>query len=158
MDILKEKYGAVVPNDGVSLTRELGVTDLWHAGKFQFGAKLWGVEVDIATEPVGEEAEEIRILSVRMSDKDLYKQGIYTKIGITYRMQRGNETAESFINLPVSRERYMELAQGLKPDSEAWRSIQEALQALTVLQNYDELGSWSIELKIETDGEVADDD
>jgi len=49
MEVLKEKYGITVPNDGVSLARELGVTDLWHAGNFMFGAKLWGVEVDIAT-------------------------------------------------------------------------------------------------------------
>ena len=152
MEVLKEKYGAVVPNDGVSLARELGVTDLWHAGNFQFGAKLWGVEVDIATEPVGEEAAEIRILSVRMEDAALQREGIYRhKIDITYRMIRGTETAEAFISLPVSPERYAELAQGLKPDSEAWRTVQGALQNLTVLQNYDELGTWSIELEVKTE-------
>ena len=156
MDVLKEKYGKVVPNDGVSLRKELGVTDIWHAGNFFFGAKLWGVEVDIATEPVDEEANEIRILSVRMSDKDLYKQGVYTKLGITYHMHRKKETAESFINLPISVERYKELLQGLTPNSEVWNSVNDALKQLTYLQGYDELGSWSVELKVETDGEDGD--
>jgi len=158
MDVLKEKYGKVVPNDGVSLGKELGVTDIWHAGNFQFGAKLWGVEVDIATEPVDEEAEEIRILSVRMEESALQREGIYRhKIGITYRMNRGSEAAESFINLPVSAERYAELAQGLRPDSKAWRAVQGALKQIAYLQGY-KLGSWSIELQIETGGEGADND
>jgi len=101
---------------------------------------------------VGEEAEEIHILSVRMEDASLQREGIYRyTIGITYRMIRGTETAEAFISLPVSPERYAELAQGLKLGSEAWRTVQGALQNLTVLQNYDELGTWSIELEIQTE-------
>ena len=156
MDVLKEKYGTVVPNDGVSLAKELGVTDIWHAGNFMFGAKLWGVEVDIATEPVGEEAEEIRILSVRMEDAALQREDIYrNKIDITYRMTRGKESAESFISLPVSPERYGELAAGLVEGSEAWNSVCGALKQIAFLQGY-KLGTWSVELKIETKGEDTD--
>ena len=105
---------------------------------------------------VGEEAEEIRVLSVRMSDKDLYKQGIYTKVGITYHMHRKRETAESYIDLPISQARYMELLEGLTPNSTVWNSVNDALKQLTYLQGYEQLGSWSIELKVETDGEDAD--
>ena len=150
MEVLKEKVGKVVPNDGLSLARELGVTDVWHAGNFQFGARLWGVEVDIATEPVGEEAEEIRVLSVRMSDKDLHRQGIYTKVGITYHMHKKSESAETFIELPISTKRYKELLEGLTPKSRVWNTVNDVLKQLTYLQGYDGLGSWSIELTVKT--------
>jgi len=159
MDVLQEKYGTVVKNDGVSLANALGVTDLWHAGNFMFGARLWGVEVDIATEPVGEEAEEIRVLSVRIEDAALQREGIYRrKIGITYRMVLGPETAESYIELPISHERYTELTLGLRPESKAWQSIYDTLKALTVLQGYEALGSWSVELTVKTAGGKDDDD
>jgi len=71
------------------------------------------------------------------------------KVLITYRMMRGNETAETCIDMPISVERYNELAAGCTPENKAWYEIREALVALTRLQGYEELGSWSIELEIE---------
>ena len=43
MEILKEKYGIIVPNDGVSLANELGATELRHEGNFEFTANLGGL-------------------------------------------------------------------------------------------------------------------
>jgi len=72
------------------------------------------------------------------------------KAGITYRMIRGNETAETFIDLPISQARYEELAKGLQPNNTVWNEVRDALLQLTLLQGYDELGTWSIELTIKT--------
>lgn len=72
-----------------------------------------------------------------------------TKVLITYHMIRGNETAETCIDMPISVERYNELAAGCTPENKAWHEIRDALLILTRLQGYDELGSWSIELAIE---------
>jgi hypothetical protein len=152
MEILKDMVGKVVANDVFALAETLGVTHLWHAGYFKFGARYKGVEVDIVTTPVGEEAEKLRVVSVRASDGDFQSDDI-TKIGITYHMVRGRETAETYIELPISQKRYKELAQGLQPNSKAWQSIADALKELTFLQGYDELGSWSVELTIKAEGD-----
>ena len=122
-----------------------------------FGAKLWGVEIDIATEPVDEDAREIRILSVRMGDASLQKAGIYrSRVGFTYHMKRGRETAESYIALPVSAERFLELRSGAADEnSEAYKEVQGALTNLAKLQGYDKLLGFHVEFK---DGEEADDD
>ena len=149
MEVLEDKIGKVVVNNGVSLARELDVTDLKHVGNFQFSAKLWGVEVDIVTEPVDEDATEIRILSVRMEEKHLQKAGIYrNKVGVCYHMQKGGTVAESYIEIPVSAKRYEEITQGLQPKSKVWQSIVSTLKQLTYLQGYDRLGSWSVELTV----------
>lgn len=72
------------------------------------------------------------------------------KAGITYHMIRGNETAETYIDLPISQKRYEELISGLTPGNKVWQEVHDALERLTFLQGYDELGSWSIELMIKT--------
>ena len=72
-----------------------------------------------------------------------------TKVLITYHMIRGNESAETCIDMPISVERYHELAQGCTAESKAWHEIRDALLILTKLQGYDELGSWRIEFTIE---------
>jgi hypothetical protein len=71
------------------------------------------------------------------------------KLHIDYRMLRGkHESAESCIDLPISAERYAELAKGLTPDSAAWKGVQSALETLAFLQGYT-LGAWSVDLEIE---------
>jgi len=59
MEVLKEKAGTVVANDGIALANMLGVTDLRHEGNFMFSAKLWGVEADIATDAYNERSREV---------------------------------------------------------------------------------------------------
>ena len=71
------------------------------------------------------------------------------KAGITYHMIRGNEVAETYIDLPISEERYEALAKGLTPDSKVWNEVRDSLKRLTILQGYKKLGTWSIDLRIE---------
>jgi hypothetical protein len=74
------------------------------------------------------------------------------KVHITYKMLRGendNEVAETCIDLPISAERYAELAKGVSPANKAWNEIRDALTKLTWLQGYDTLGAWSVEIKIQ---------
>lgn len=71
------------------------------------------------------------------------------KVLITYRMIRGSETAETCIDMPISVERYNELAAGCTPENKAWHEIRKALVTLTNLQGYEKLGAWSIDLTIE---------
>jgi hypothetical protein len=71
------------------------------------------------------------------------------QISITYKMLRGeHEVAETCITLPISAARYAELAKGVTPNNRAWCEIQGALERLTFLQGYDELGTWGFELNI----------
>ena len=80
------------------------------------------------------------------------KKDIIRKVHITYKMIRGandNEVAETCIDLPISQERYDELAAGINAASEEWRAVREALLNLTYLQGYNKLGAWSIELEID---------
>lgn len=71
------------------------------------------------------------------------------KAGITYKMIRENEVAETYIDLPISSERYEKLTMGLTPNSKVWKEVRDTLERLTILQGYTKLGAWSIELKIE---------
>lgn len=76
------------------------------------------------------------------------------KVLINYKMLRGDgdrEVAETCIDLPISSMRYNELAADFNENCKAWHEIRGALEQLTLLQNYDKLGAWSIELKIETE-------
>lgn len=71
-----------------------------------------------------------------------------TKLNIIYIMKRKNEVSEASIELPVSHNRYEELAKGIDSSNKVWQSVQQALLQLTYLQGYDVLGEWSVELKI----------
>ena len=71
------------------------------------------------------------------------------KAGITYKMIRGDEVAESYIDLPISTERYEKLAKDITSESKVWNEVRDTLERLTILQGYRKLGAWSIELKIE---------
>ena len=73
------------------------------------------------------------------------------KLKINYKMKRENAVSEASIELPVSQERYEELAKGIDTNNKVWLSIQQALLQLIYLQGYDELGAWSTELKIYTE-------
>lgn len=73
------------------------------------------------------------------------------KLSITYKMKRENDVSEASVELPVSQNRYEELAKGIDSNNMVWQSIQQALLQLTYLQGYDELGAWSVELKIYTE-------
>ena len=84
------------------------------------------------------------------------EKNIVRKVHITYKMIRGandNEVAETCVDLPISQERYDELADWVSVfcngESEAWRTVREALLSLTYLQGYNKLGAWSIELEID---------
>jgi hypothetical protein len=77
------------------------------------------------------------------------------KLHIDYKMLRGendNEVAETCIDLPISDERYAELKVCMH-NNPAWRQVQTALETLTRLQNYERLGTWSVELEIADDKE-----
>ena len=146
MELLKDKIGTIVKNDGEQLGRELGVEDLIHTGNFCFEATLDGTGVVIMTEPQDEDSEYIMITDIRIHPDAV------RKVGITYKMIRGandNEVAETFIELPISQKRYEELAQGLQPDNKVWFEVRDSLERLTFLQGYTKLGYWNAELKIE---------
>jgi len=69
------------------------------------------------------------------------------KLNVTYRIERGNESAEVVIALPISEERYVQLAQGLAPDNAVWEEVRTALNAIATLQGY-RLGAWGIDIEI----------
>lgn len=77
------------------------------------------------------------------------KKKTVKKIAITYHMIRGKETAETCVDMPISVERYNELARGCTSENKAWHEIWDALLLLLRLQGYDEFGSGSIEFAIE---------
>ena len=68
----------------------------------------------------------------------------------TYEMQRSGEVVKRQLTLPISEERYAELASGLTPDNKAWHEVRDALATLARLQG-GELGGWGIEQKIQTE-------
>jgi len=147
MDELKHKIGTVVKNDGKDLARALGIYDagsVRHTGNFCFEASYSGIAITITTEPQDDEYELIKITDIRIHPNQV------RKAAITYRMIRGHETAESFIDLPISQARYEQLAKGITARNEVWHEVRDALERLAFLQGYEELGSWSVELKIET--------
>lgn len=159
MDVLKEKYGTIVANDGNGLVRELGVTNLYATAHFGFTAKLWGVEVKIDTEPANEKETEIRILKVWMSEKNLQKIGLWSrKVGLIYHMQKGqNETGEQYCELPVSVERYIELMSDAETEgTAAYNDVWSALETLTKLQGYNRLLGFQLEKPKETNEGDAD--
>jgi len=159
MEVLKEMVGTVVANDGASLKKALGVTQLQHIGNFLFSARLWGVEVDIVTEPVDEDAREIRVLSVRVDEAGLEREGIYrNKVGFCYHMQKGRVTAESYVELPVSAKVYAEFrTRTVEPESETHRAVAAILRNLTKLQGYDKLLGFDADFSAE-EREGEDDD
>ncbi len=65
---LSEHVGKSVKNDGKELAKVLGVTELRHTGNYQFTASFGGKKVNIATEPLDDNEDRIRILSVRVAD------------------------------------------------------------------------------------------
>ena len=86
-----------------------------------------------------------------LTDKGV-KEKIYMKyrlrkLKVIYKMKKKDVMAEAFIDLPISQNRYEELAKGID-GNKAWISVQQTLLQLTYLQDYDELGAWSIEMKI----------
>jgi len=68
----------------------------------------------------------------------------------TYEMLRGGEIVKRQLTLPISAERYAELASGLAPDNKAWHEVRDALATLARLQS-GELGGWDIELIIQAE-------
>lgn len=154
MEILKEKYGTIVANDGKGLVRELGVTNLYATAHFGFTAKLWGIEVEISTEPTNEDETEIRILGVWMSEKNLQNAGLWSrKVGFIYHMQKGeHETGEQYCELPVSVERYVELMSYAETEgTDAYNDVRSALEILTKLQGYDRLLGFHLEQPRQTE-------
>lgn len=143
MDELKGKIGMVVKNDGEGLREALETSNLRHTGNYKFEARYCGTSIIISTEPQDDEGDYIKITNIRIHPDAV------RKAGITYHMIRGKETAESFIDLPISQARYEELLTGLQPENTVWQEVRDALKRLAWLQGYDELGSWSIELTIE---------
>jgi len=71
-------------------------------------------------------------------------------INVNYEVKKDGKSERRHFKLPVSKERYIELANGLTPDSKAWYEVRGALTTLARLQN-GELGSWGVELLIETE-------
>lgn len=68
-------------------------------------------------------------------------------VKVNYEFKKDGKSERQHFKLPVSKERYMELANGITPDSKAWHEVRDALIALARLQN-GELGSWGVELQI----------
>lgn len=145
MEIMKNKIGVIVTNDGRDLADTLDLKKLHHMGNYIFEGNYRGLTLIITTEPQDEDGELIKVTDIRIDRHAIHK------VCITYHMIRGRETAETCIDLPISAERYEELAKGLTEQGKVWRSIQESLKQLTFLQGYNELGSWSAELTIITE-------
>lgn len=72
-------------------------------------------------------------------------------VKFTYEVKREEGTKGMKFSLPVSKERYAELATGPRPESKAWTEARDALSTLAGLSG-GTLGAWSIELKIENIG------
>ncbi|MCL2675378.1 MAG: hypothetical protein FWE84_02150 [Firmicutes bacterium] len=70
MEELNGIVGTVVQNDGISLAKVLGVTELWHTGCFMFRAKQDGVWIGIATKPVDELAHFIKVISIWLDEAE----------------------------------------------------------------------------------------
>jgi hypothetical protein len=157
--ILEELTGKTVKNHTKDIGELVGAPDLKHDKDFIFYGKRDGKIIMVSAEPTDEDETTVTIGEVREAVEGEYR-GIYNKLHnddeqtvrkvlITYHMIRGNETAETCIDMPISVERYNELAAGCTPENKCWHEIREALVKLTELQGYDELGSWSIELTID---------
>ena len=142
MEKLARHIGAVIANNGRDIVDTFKIGKLKHIGNFIFEGEYGGETVIITTKPQDDDGEFIEITDVRVDTRTV------RKVFITYRMIRGNETAETCIDMPISVERYNELAAGCTPENKAWHEIREALVTLTRLQGYDELGTWNIELTI----------
>lgn len=69
MEIMKEKIGTVVTNDGKGLSIALELTELRHTGNFNFEGKHNGTTINIATEPTDEDGDFIRITGIRVNAK-----------------------------------------------------------------------------------------
>jgi len=144
MEKLKRHIGTVIANNGRDIIDTFKIGKISHVGNFTFEGEYDGDKVIIKTEPQDDDCDFIKIVDVWVDEST----ETVRKVGITYRMIRKNETAETFINMPISKERYKELAAGCTPENKAWHEIRHALVTLTRLQGYDELGTWSIELTI----------
>ena len=70
-----------------------------------------------------------------------------TTIKVSYEIKKDDKTEMHYFRLPISKERYAELAAGLSPENKAWNEVKDALDSLTRLQN-GELGGWGLELLI----------
>ena len=147
MQKLKKHKGAVIANNGRDIVDTFKIGKINHTGNFIFEGEYDGERIIIKTEPQDDECEFIKITDIIVDES----ASTVRKVGITYRMIRGTEVAETFMNVPISKQRYKELAAGCTPENKAWHEIREALVALTKLQGYNELGSWSIKLKIQTE-------
>ncbi len=147
MEIKTEMNGTVVKNHTDELSKTLGMSGMKHEGNYVFTGNFNGAAATVYTEPADETEEKIRILSVDIKGDG--ERRTVTKVLITYHMIRKNETAETCIDMPISVDRYKELAAGCTSDNKCWHEIRGALMSLTRLQGYDELGSWSLELAIE---------
>lgn len=143
MNIAKH-IGKMIANNGRDITDLFKIGKIQHIGNFVFSAEYDGDTVIIKTQPTDESEEFMRITDITVDES----KRTVCKVGITYHMIRGNETAETFIDMPISKERYKELQTGCTPKNKCWHEIRKALSILTKLQGYDELGSWSIELTI----------
>jgi hypothetical protein len=81
------------------------------------------------------------------------------KLPITYRMKKGNCTAETCIDLPITKSAYDSLAKemaqyGFNIQSDQGKPpqlIRTALNAIVKLQGYDELTAIIVEIKIGED-------
>jgi hypothetical protein len=69
-------------------------------------------------------------------------------IKVNYEMKNGSEVVKRTFSLPISKQRYDQLASGLRPYNLAWHEVKEALMILVRLQGFTELGGWGVELKI----------
>jgi hypothetical protein len=156
--ILEGLTGKVVKNHAKDIGALVGSDDLKHDANFVFYGLRDGKIIMVSTEPTDEDETEVTVCEIREDREGEYK-GIYNKLHggderasrkvlITYRMIRGTETTETCIDMPISKKRYDELAAGCTPENKCWHEIREALESLTRLQGYEELGTWSIELTV----------
>ena len=73
------------------------------------------------------------------------------KLKITYWMLRGKETAETYIELPISEDRYHELHNNLEKGNDNYEKIKGVLERLVYLQRYDELGGFMVETEVDNE-------
>lgn len=85
---------------------------------------------------------------MRNEMKNEMEKNAVRNVHVRYKMVRGindNEVEETCVDLPLSQDKYNELADGLE-NNEVWKSVRDTLLNLTYLQGYNKLGEWCIYL------------
>jgi|GEM_PF-1867784 len=135
MKKLNEKIGLIVKNNAESLRQILGVKSIKstkdnYEYKGSMGEHLLLI---IETEPVGENAKEIRITKITRDDSTF-------KLEIAYEMIKGDEVVKVCLDLPIARHKYDEIEKAFDDKDKTYDEFKTVFEKLVVLQGFDKLG------------------